>query len=34
MEAGKLLGLVEFAVIDAVNLGALRCRQTADSVLA
>jgi hypothetical protein len=34
MKAGTPLGLVEFAVIDAVNLGALRCRQTADSVLA
>jgi DNA-binding PadR family transcriptional regulator len=30
MEFGDPLGLVEFAVIDAVNRGALRSRQTAD----
>jgi DNA-binding PadR family transcriptional regulator len=32
MEVGDPLGLVEFAVIDAVNRGALRSRQTADRV--
>ena len=30
MERGDPLGWVEFAVIDAVNRGALRSRQTAD----
>jgi hypothetical protein len=32
MEGGDPLGLVEFAVIDAVSRGALRSRQTADRV--
>jgi hypothetical protein len=32
MELGDPLGCVEFAVIDAVNRGALRSRQTADRV--
>src|SRR5690242_14653504 len=32
MEAADPLGHVEFAVIDAVNRGALRSRQTADRV--
>jgi hypothetical protein len=32
MEAADPLGPVEFAVIDAVNRGALRSRQTADRV--
>jgi DNA-binding PadR family transcriptional regulator len=32
MQAADPLGLVEFAVIDAVNRGALRSRQTADRV--
>lgn len=32
MEFGDPLGLVEYAVIDAVNRGALRSRQTADKM--
>ena len=32
MELGDPLGCVEFAVIDAVNRGVLRSRQTADRV--